>query len=140
MGLHICLRTLESALELTLPKFTDDQSVIEYFTEGQCNALAWELHKLTGWTLAIISDYPVGQEDYAGHAFVIDSDAYAIDIRGKQHLDDFWRHWRFLTHIYRFHTSKEYEKEMVLWHNKIHYTKDREAKMWARLIVDMLDS
>lgn len=121
-------------------KFTEDESVIAYFTEGQCNALAYELHKLTRFTLAIISDYPVGQDDYGGHAFLIDSDAHAIDIRGRQPIDDFWKDWTYFSHIHRFHTLKEYEKEMSLWDNKIHYTKDREAKRWAKLIVDILDS
>jgi hypothetical protein len=123
-----------------LTRFTNDQSVIAYFTEGQCNALAYELHKLTGWSLAIISDAPVGQRDYGGHAFVFDSDAQVIDIRGRQPLDVFWKDWTFLPLIHRFHTRKEYEYEMQLWENNIPYTRDREAKQWARLIVDMLDS
>jgi hypothetical protein len=118
--------------------FTDDADVIEYFTHGQCNALAWEIHKLTGWTIALVSDLPAGSEDYMGHAFVIDSDGFAIDIEGKRPLDEIREQWDFLPCIHRFFTLHEYEVEMVPWDNDIHYTKDKEAKLWAKLIVDML--
>ena len=70
----------------------------------------------------------------------MDSDAYAIDIRGRQTLNNFWKDWTFFKYIHRFHTLHDYEIEMKLWENKIHYTKDKEAKLWAKLIVDMLDS
>ncbi len=139
MGLYLRVCSVEWFLKLNI-SFGADQDTIEYFTLGQCNALAYELHKLTDWSLVIISDAPVGQEDYGGHAFVMDSDANAVDIRGRQDLDTFWKDWTFFSHTHRFINLKEYEQEMILWENKIHYQRDRRAKQWARLIVDMLDS
>jgi hypothetical protein len=121
-------------------KFTGDQEVIEYFTEGQCNALAYEIFLLTNWNLAMVSDMPVGSADYMGHLFVVDSDAWAIDIEGHRPLEDLRQQWDFCPHITRFVTLADFQLEMVLWDNKIHYTKDREAKKWARIIVDMLGS
>lgn len=120
--------------------FTDDAEILEYFSEGQCNALAWEIHKLTGWTLALVSDMPVGSPDYCGHAFVIDSDARAVDIKGRRLLSSLRKDWDFCLHLHRFMSLAEYEREMTLWDNVIHYTKDKKAKLWARHIVDTLAS
>jgi hypothetical protein len=119
-------------------RFTNDPEVIEYFTEGQCNALAYELHMLRGHTIAMVSDNPKGSDDYMGHLFVIDSEANAIDIEGCRPLEDLRESWDFLPRIYRFFTLADFELEMTLWDNKIHYTKDREAKKWARIIDDIL--
>jgi hypothetical protein len=120
--------------------FTADEDIIQYFTEGQCNALAFQLHKLTGWTLALLSDEPVGSEDYMGHVFVIDSYGYAIDIEGRRPLQELLDRWDYCPLLYRFFNLQEFELEMALWDNKIHYTRDREAKWWAKYIVDMLCS
>lgn len=121
-------------------RFTKDEDVIEYFTQGQCNALAWEVHKLTGYSLGLYTDEPVGQPDYGGHAFVYTSDGLILDIRGIQTFDEFKEDWPWLSYVHRFMTAADYELEMVLWENRIHYTRDRRAKRWARLIVDMLDN
>jgi hypothetical protein len=118
-------------------EFVQDQDIIDYFTLGKCNALAWEIHKLTGWSLAIVSDLPIKNGDYGGHAFVFDSDAMAVDIMGRRHLDKLLDYWNFCPYITRFHTTKDYEKEMrINWDGD--YTKDRKAKYWAKIIVEML--
>jgi hypothetical protein len=122
--------------------FTDDEDVIAYFTEGQCNALAYEIHLLTGWTLALISDLPARSEDYCGHVFIIDSDGLAVDIEGIENLATFREKdkWSWMPYIYRFFSLSEFQMEMGPWDNQIHYTRDKEAKKWARIIVDILDS
>lgn len=119
-------------------KFTEEREVIEYFTEGQCNALAYELHLLRGYTIAMVSDNPKGSADYMGHLFLINSDADAIDIEGVRPLEEFRDAWDFLPRIHRFFNLAEFEFEMILWDNDIHYTKDKEAKKWAKIIDDML--
>lgn len=118
--------------------FTDDESVISYFTEGQCGALAYEIHILTGWTIALLSDGPVGSPNYMGHLFVIDSDAYAIDIKGRRQLADVQDEWYFCSYLHRFWDLKEFEYEMLEWEMLPRFDRDREAKYWAQEIVDML--
>ncbi len=118
--------------------FTGDVQVIKYFTQGQCYALAYELHKLTEWSIVLISDLPVDNLDYMGHIFVMDSNAYAIDIKGKRTLDDMKADWSFCPYIHRFFDVKEFEEEMLEWKVKIPFNKDKKAKWWARYIVDML--
>lgn len=120
--------------------FTDDEEVITYFTEGACNALAWELHKLTGWSLAILSDRPIKDGNYGGHAFIINSEGLAIDIKGVRTLEDIRDDWYFCGYLTRFFTADDYAKEMSKhWDSHgPHYTKDREAKLWAKKILDML--
>jgi hypothetical protein len=118
--------------------FDADEETERYFTEGQCMALAYELHQLTGWTLALISDQPVGSEDYMGHVFVIDSDGNAIDIKGKREISDIQDDWYFCGHLHRFFSLKEFEYEMLDWDMLVRFDKDKNAKMWAKYIVDML--
>jgi hypothetical protein len=118
--------------------FTEDQDVIDYFTQGQCNALAWEIHKLTGFSLGLYTDAPVGQIDYSGHAFLYTSDGLILDIRGIQEFDVFKKDWYWLHTVHRFLRSEDYELEMALWENKIHYTRDKYAKKWAKYIVSLL--
>lgn len=119
-------------------KFTEDQDVIDYFTQGQCNALAWEIHKLTDFSLGIYTDAPAGDPDYGGHAFVYTSDGLVLDIRGVQEFDVFSQDWPWLSYVHRFMKSSDYELEMTLWSNTIHYTKDKYAKQWAKYIVSLL--
>jgi len=118
--------------------FTDDEDVIAYFTEGQCPALAYEIHKLTGWTIAMISDNPAGSPDYMAHVFVMDSDAMAIDIRGRRSLDVMKDEWYFCAHVHRFFDLKEFEYEMRDWDLRPQFDRDRHAQLWAKQIVDML--
>lgn len=119
--------------------FTQDQDVIDDFTLGNCNALAWEIHKLTNWSLVIASTEPIKSGNYGGHAFVMDSDAMAVDIMGRRELDKLLDYWYFCPYLHRFHTRQDYEKEMRLhWDNHIHYTRNRRAKQWAKIIVDAL--
>lgn len=120
--------------------FTDDPYVIKYFTQGQCNALAWEIHKLTGWEIGLLSDEKVGQPDYAGHLFVIDPSGLIIDIRGRMHLANFKEFWPMLPYVHVFDSPESFELEMMLWENDIHYTADPEARLWASYIVDVLNS
>ena len=121
--------------------FTDDRSVIRYFTQGQCNALAWEIHKLTGWQLGVLSDAPIDEDpNYLGHLFIVDPHAMIVDIRGRVHLDTFKSFWPSLTFIHLFESASAYEQEMMLWENDIHYTRDADAKYWAGYIVDILNS
>jgi hypothetical protein len=119
--------------------FTDDEDIQSYFTEGQCPALAYELHKLTGWTLAMISSQPVGSPDYMAHVFVMDSDGMVIDIKGRRTLEDVKDEWYFCSYVHRFFTLKEFEYEMIGWELAVRHHKDPQAKYWARLIVEMLD-
>lgn len=120
--------------------FTDDPYVIKYFTQGQCNALAWEIHKLTGWQLGLLSDEPAGNPDYAGHLFVVDPTAMIVDIRGRMHLNNFKSFWSYLPYIHLFETVESFELEMLLWENETHYTSDKLAREWAIYIVDILSS
>lgn len=118
--------------------FTDDEDVISYFVNGQCHALAYELHKITGWTLALISDQPVGSPDYMGHIFNIDSDGMAIDIKGRREIEELKDEWHFCKHLHRFWDLKEFEYEMLEWDMRPRFDKDKEAKKWAKIIIDML--
>lgn len=120
--------------------FTSDPHTIRYFTQGQCNALAWEIHKLTGWQLGLLSDEPAGNPDYAGHLFVLDNNGLAIDIRGRMHMKDFKEFWPMLPYVHIFESSEAFELEMMLWENDIHYTADEDAREWAFHIVDILSS
>lgn len=110
-----------------------------YFTHGQCPALAYEIHKLKGWTLAMLSSEPVGSPDYMGHVFVIDSDAYAIDIKGRRSLEDIKDEWWFAHHLHRFNSLKEFEYEMLDWELKPKFNKDKQAKLYAARIIELLD-
>lgn len=118
--------------------FTDDQDIIEYFTEGQCHALAYELHKLRGWSLVMVSDQPAGSPDYLGHIFVVDSDAMAIDIKGRRTLEELQEEWHFAKYTHRFFSLKDFEYEMQEWDCNPSFDRDPKAKVWARKISDML--
>lgn len=118
--------------------FTDDPYVIKYFVAGQCNALAWEIHKLTGWQLGLISDEPAGQPDYYGHLFTVDPTGMIVDIRGRMHLKNFKEFWPMFPYLHLFDSAESYELEMMLWVNDIHYTSDPLAKQWASYIVNLL--
>lgn len=120
--------------------FGADEETIAYFTEGQCHALAYELHKLTEWTIALLSDEPVGSPDYMGHVFIIDSDGMAIDIKGKRTLEEIKDEWIFCDKIHRFFTVKDFEYEMLDWDMPTRFDKDKSAKMWAKYIVDLLQN
>jgi hypothetical protein len=120
--------------------FTDDEDVITYFTLGQCGALAYEIHKLTGWTTALLSNLPVGDPSLSGHVFNIDSDGMAIDIKGKRTLEAIKEDWDFCQHLYRFWDMKDFRKEMDTWLFSPRFDKDKEAKLWAKKIVDLLNS
>lgn len=118
--------------------FEADESAIEYFTHGQCGALAYEIHQLTGWSLGLISDQPVGSPDYMGHLFVFDSDGLVVDIKGRRTLDEVRDEWYFCPYVHRFFSLKEFEYEMLEWDMKIRYDKDKLARRWARYIADIL--
>lgn len=119
--------------------FTDDPEVIEYFTVGQCGALAYELHKLTGWTLVLLSTLPVGDRGLTGHVFVIDSDGMAIDIKGKRTIDEIKEDWDFCHYLHRFWDLKDFKKEMDGWYFSPRYDRDKEAKYWAKFILEQID-
>jgi hypothetical protein len=119
---------------------TDDEDVIMYFTQGQCHALAWELHKLKGWMPGIISDDYFGTPDYMGHAFVVNDKGMAVDITGEQTIEDFRADWPYLHHMHICRSTAEYKKEMLMWVSDTKYNKDPEAKLWAQYIVDKLGS
>lgn len=119
-------------------EFTQDEDIIAYFTEGQCGALAYELHKLTGWTLALVSDSPVGSDDYCGHVFVINSDGQAVDIKGVRPIEEVRQEWYFCSYLHRFYSTGEFEFELDAWECSPAYNKDPEAKLWARTILNSL--
>jgi hypothetical protein len=119
--------------------FTDDEDTIAYFTEGQCGALAYEIHKLTGFSLGLISSLPVGSEDYMGHLFVFNPDGLVIDIRGVRTLEDVKDEWYFCPYIYRFFSLKEFEYEMVDWQMGTRYDRDKNAQHWAKYIVNVIN-
>lgn len=120
--------------------FTDDPHTIRYFTQGQCNALAWEIYKLTGWQIGMLSDEPAGNPDYAGHLFVVDHNGFAVDIRGRMSMENFRDFWPTLWHVHMFEKIEDFELEMMLWENDIHYTMDADARDWAFYIVDILNN
>lgn len=118
--------------------FTDDEDIIAYFTEGQCPALAYEVHMLTGWTIAMVSDQPVGSPDYLAHVFIINSEGMAIDIKGLRTLEDIKDEWSFCTYVHRFWDLKEFAYEMLEWDLRPRFDQDLKAKLWAVKIVDIL--
>lgn len=118
--------------------FEADEDDIDYFTLGACPNLAYEIHKLTGWTLALFSSSPVGSPDYLGHVFVIDSNGMAIDITGRRSIKDLQDQWWFAEYLHRFWDLKEFEYEMLGWELDKRIGKDLRAKEWARKIVDYL--
>jgi hypothetical protein len=119
--------------------FTDDEDVIAYFTEGACPSLAYEIHKLTGWTIAMVSDCPAGSPDYMAHVFIINSDGMAIDIKGLRTIDEVKAEWHFCNHLHRFWSLKEFEYEMLDWDLSPKFDKDLKAKLWAYAIVKELE-
>ena len=119
--------------------FTDDADTISYFTEGQCGALAYEIHVLTGFSIGLISSLPVGSEDYMGHLFVFNSDGMAIDIEGVRTLDELKDDWYFCPYVHRFFSLAEFEYEMLDWDMPFSFYKDKDAKRWAKYIVDLLN-
>lgn len=119
--------------------FEADRETQAYFTEGQCHALAYEVHKLTGWTIAMLSDLPVGSPDYMGHIFNIDSDGMAIDIKGRRSLETLKEEWYFCQHVHRFFAVKDFEYEMLDWDMHPKFDKDKHAKEWAKYIVDIIN-
>lgn len=118
--------------------FDFPEDVQEYFLLGQCPALAFEIYKLTDWTIAMLSSQPVGSPDYMGHVFIIDSDAMAIDIKGRRTLDEVKDEWYFAGYLHRFFTLKEFEYEMIEWDTAVRFDRDTKAKLWAKRIVDIL--
>jgi hypothetical protein len=122
----------------TRNSFTNDWETVKYFTQGQCHALAWEIHKLTKWDLAILSDDLINTPDYAGHAFIVRPNGMAVDIRGVQFMWSFRKDWPSLKHLYVFRSAKEYKKEMTLWVSDIAYNRDPRAKDWAKYIVNSI--
>lgn len=118
--------------------FEADEDDVEYFTHGACPNLAYEIHKLTGWTLAMVSSSPVGSPDYLGHVFVIDSEGMAIDITGRQPITDIQTNWWFAHFLHRFWDLKEFEHEMRDWELTTRLGRNPRAKEWARKIVDIL--
>lgn len=119
-------------------EFTDDEDVIHYFTRGQCPALAFELHKLTDWSIVMVSDRPAGSPDYFAHVFVMDSNAMAIDIKGRRTFEDLKEEWYFCDYTHRFFSLKEFEYEMLDWDLATRFDRDKKAKYWAKYIVDIL--
>lgn len=118
--------------------FNFDEDIQSYFVEGQCGALAYELHKLRGWSLGLISDHPVGSQDYMGHLFVFDSEAMVIDIRGRRTLDEVKEEWYFCPYVHRFFSLQEFEHEMQGWDMNIRHDRDRKAKYWSKVILQEL--
>jgi hypothetical protein len=117
--------------------FEADEDDVDYFTLGACPNLAYEIHKLTGWTLAMASSSPVGSPDYMGHVFVIDSNGMAIDIEGRRPLDKLLAAWGF-AYLHRFWSLKEFEYEMQEWDLVTKLNRNPRAKEWARKIMDIL--
>ena len=118
--------------------FEADQDDISYFTQGACPNLAYEIHKLTGWTLAMVSSQPAGSPDYLAHVFIIDSEGMAIDIKGRRLVSEIQDEWWFAAYLHRFWSTMEFEDEMIPWYLNPVLGRDRRAKQWARKIVDIL--
>ncbi len=123
----------------TSPLYFDfEEDVQEYFLSGQCPALAYELHKLTGWSIGMLSNYPVGSPDYLAHIFVFDSEGNAIDIKGRRSLNEIQDEWSFCGYTHRFWDLKEFEYEMLGWFLDTKFDKDSKAKQYAKKIVDII--
>ena len=118
--------------------FDFPEEIEDRFTTGQCPALAYEIHLLTGWTIAMISDKPAGSPDYMAHVFIIDSDGKAIDVKGRRNIEEVKNDWYFCVHLHRFWGLKEFEYEMLDWDLKVRFNKDPVAKEYAKIIVGML--
>jgi hypothetical protein len=130
---------LSSIFSDEIVSFTDDKDVQSYFLEGQCPALAYEIHKLTGLTIAMLSDEPVGSPDYLAHVFIMDSNGLVIDIKGRRTLQDVRNEWYFCKYLHRFWNLKDFEYEMLDWDLTTRFDKDLKAKKWAKIIVDILN-
>jgi hypothetical protein len=128
------LSSLNDSIGQPVETFTDDEEIINYFSEGQCGALAYELHKLTGWTLAMVSSSPAGSPDYTGHLFVMDSEGMVIDIKGRRTLEAVQDEWYMCGYVHRFFTLKEFEYELIEWEMSPRFDRDSKARQWARHI------
>lgn len=118
--------------------FGADEDDIQYFTQGACMHLAYEIHMLTGWTIAMVSSSPAGSPDYLGHIFIIDSDGMAIDIRGRRPIEDLKDEWWFANFLHRFWDLKEFHYEMQDWCLDRRIGRDPRAKEWAKRIIELL--
>lgn len=87
----------------------------------------------------MLSDHPVGNPDYMAHIFIIDSNGFAIDIKGRRTLEEVKDEWYFCGHLYRFWSLQEFEYEMLEWDLTTKFDKDAKAKYWAKVIVDILN-
>lgn len=113
-----------------------------YFTSGACPQLAWEIHKLTGWQLAILSSkkklFVNGGADvhYLGHVVVI-KDNMIVDIYGqntlKWHRDE-WKNYG-LKYFHKLSRSK-FSKEIKGWNFPGKLGRNKAAKYWAKKIVE----
>lgn len=63
---------------------------LERFTEGDCDILAHELHKLTGWPLYTLHE---GMRTPCLHAFVLAPGKIAVDIKGARPISHLVREW-----------------------------------------------
>ena|SRR6187551_2916712 len=120
--------------------FTSDRKTVHYFTRGQCNALAYEIWKLTGWPIGQLSDLPPGNVDLFGHFFVVHPNGKFVDIRGRMDEYEFIQFWPTLKIKHIFPNIKAFRQEMKLWVNDTPYDRDPHAARWARYIVDTLGS
>lgn len=118
--------------------FDFDEDIVKRFTNELCPNLAYELHKLTGWTIAMVSSSPKGSIDYMAHVFVINSDGNAVDIVGLRSIEDLKDEWYFAYYFHRFWDLKEFEREMIGWDLSVRFDKDRVAKQYAKQIVELL--
>jgi hypothetical protein len=118
--------------------FEADEDTVDYFTLGACPNLAYEIHKLTGWTIALFSSSPAGSPEYLGHVFTIDSNGMAVDITGRRTIQNLQDQWWFANYLHRFWNLKEFEHEMLDWELSKRIGKDPRAKEWAHKIVEHL--
>lgn len=63
---------------------------IERFTEGDCDILAHELERITGWPLYSLHQ---GRKAFSLHAFVLAPGRIAVDVRGARPVAAMVREW-----------------------------------------------
>lgn len=63
---------------------------LERFTDGDCDILAHELHRITGWPLYCLHE---GNREPALHAFVVAPGKRAVDVSGVHPVAKLVKEW-----------------------------------------------
>lgn len=116
----------------TLEKWECPIRWVKHFTQGQCHALALEMHWRTGYDLwAVMTDTyeDVEIDGGFGHVLVRSPDGTFYDITGRLSEDDLRSAWaeRSFPHLYPID-----EDWLAVWDAPIF----EEAEVWAKRLIE----